>query len=169
VEYDAERMASGTLSSMDNTEKVRENRLRRMAERQGLQLRKSRRRDTRAYDFGTYRLADPRTNMLVVGGYNDELNLGELEAYLTAEYDIRLIDPQESRSNPGGVTYDGRPMMVWRDPSHGLRAGWVLNYLEQGAEFPGVEDYEIGGDIDDPDRAIESGRGYLRRIRYPAC
>ncbi len=37
-------------------EKVRENRLRRMAERQGLKLHKSRRRDPRAIDYGTYHL-----------------------------------------------------------------------------------------------------------------
>jgi hypothetical protein len=36
------------------SEKVRENRLRRMAERQGLRLVKSRRRDPRAIDYGTY-------------------------------------------------------------------------------------------------------------------
>jgi hypothetical protein len=35
-------------------ERTRYQRLRRMAERQGLQLRKSRRRDPRALDFGDY-------------------------------------------------------------------------------------------------------------------
>jgi hypothetical protein len=49
-------------------EKVRENRLRRAAERQGLALMKSRRRDPRAYDFGTYMLVDPRTNTVVAHG-----------------------------------------------------------------------------------------------------
>lgn len=41
-----------------NDEKVRENRLRRMAQRQGLRLEKSRRRDPRALDFGGYWLVD---------------------------------------------------------------------------------------------------------------
>lgn len=36
--------------------KVRENRLRRMAERRGFILEKSRRRDKRAVDYGRYRL-----------------------------------------------------------------------------------------------------------------
>ena len=45
--------------------KVWENRIRRMAERQGLRLEKSRRRDTRAVDYGTYRLANPATNTVV--------------------------------------------------------------------------------------------------------
>lgn len=60
---------------------VRENRLRRMAERQGLVMRKSRRRDPRAVDYGLYWLSDANTNTLVT----DErgLNLDEIEAYLT--------------------------------------------------------------------------------------
>ena len=41
---------------MENAEKVRENRLRRWAEGQGYTLEKSRRRDPRAKDYGTYRL-----------------------------------------------------------------------------------------------------------------
>jgi hypothetical protein len=39
-------------------EKVRENRLRRMATRQGLQLTKSRRRDDGATDYGVYFVAE---------------------------------------------------------------------------------------------------------------
>jgi hypothetical protein len=41
---------------MDQSIKVRENRLRRMAERQGLRLVKSRRRDPLAIDYGRYRI-----------------------------------------------------------------------------------------------------------------
>lgn len=45
------------LSGMDaSTVKVRENRLRRMADRQGLRLVKSRRRDPLAVDYGRYRV-----------------------------------------------------------------------------------------------------------------
>ena len=47
---------SGIVSSMENEEKVRENRLRRWAGRQGYELHKSRTRDHRAKDYGTYRL-----------------------------------------------------------------------------------------------------------------
>lgn len=51
-------MDSGTLSSMTSTaDKVRENRLRRMASRRGLRLEKSRLRDIGALGYGTYRLA----------------------------------------------------------------------------------------------------------------
>lgn len=49
------------------TEKSRETRLRRMAARQGLTLRKSPRRDPRAIDYGSYILVD-RDNVVVVGG-----------------------------------------------------------------------------------------------------
>ena len=41
---------------MDQSIKVRENRLRRMAERQGLRLVKSRRRDALAVDYGKFRV-----------------------------------------------------------------------------------------------------------------
>ncbi len=48
-------------------DKVRENRLRRMAERQGFRLIKNRRRDPRAYDFGGYMILDPENNGVVAG------------------------------------------------------------------------------------------------------
>ena len=53
---------------MTDNDKVRENRLRRMAERQGLQLVKSRRRDPRATDYGGYMIVDPFANVVVAGG-----------------------------------------------------------------------------------------------------
>lgn len=43
-------------------DKIRENRLRRMAERQGLRLTKSRRRDKHATGYGTYMLVDAATD-----------------------------------------------------------------------------------------------------------
>lgn len=66
------RITYGILSGMETnteSEKVRENRLRRMAQRQGLTLTKSRRRDPRAVDFGRYWLSDPyASNVIVLGG-----------------------------------------------------------------------------------------------------
>ena len=68
----------------DQSEKVRENRLRRMADRQGLRLEKSRRRDPRALDFGTYMLVNAYRNTIAAGdkrtGYG--LSLDEVERYL---------------------------------------------------------------------------------------
>jgi hypothetical protein len=68
----------------EQTEKVRENRVRRMAERQGLILRKSRRRDPRALDFGGYRLIDAEANVLV---YPDQYgtDLNGIEEFLTGD------------------------------------------------------------------------------------
>ena len=71
---------------MDATEKIRENRLRRMAKRQGLVLMKSRRRDFRALDFGNYWLLDRRGNFIVVGGDNGT-DIDTIEAALTQEGD----------------------------------------------------------------------------------
>ena len=64
--------------------KVRENRVRRMAERQGLVLRKSRRRDRRAWDFGNYWLMDADRNALVFPDVHGG-SLEDVERYLTSE------------------------------------------------------------------------------------
>jgi hypothetical protein len=69
---------------MDQETKVRENRLRRMAARQGLRLEKNPRRDPLARDFGGYRLT--RSNRPVAGGQRYTLaDLDAVEAYLTGE------------------------------------------------------------------------------------
>jgi hypothetical protein len=56
-----------------------------MAERQGLRLEKSRRRDPRATDYGTYRLVDAATG--VVEAYGDSslygLSMDDVERELT--------------------------------------------------------------------------------------
>src|SRR5260370_1270190 len=65
----------------DTVEKVRENRLRRVAERRGLRLEKSRRRDSQAIDYGTYQLVDAGSGAIVsVGG--GPLNLDAVERQL---------------------------------------------------------------------------------------
>lgn len=64
---------------MDQDEKVRENRARRAAERQGLQLTRSRRRDVRALDYGKYWLLRDGETVTPAEG----VGLDEIEAYLT--------------------------------------------------------------------------------------
>jgi len=64
-------------------EKVRENRLRRAAGRQGLRLIKSRRRDPRAVDYGRYWIS------------------GENRALLTSEYGVTLDEVEEYLSGEG--------------------------------------------------------------------
>ena len=63
---------------MDQAEKVREIRLRRMAERQGLTLSRSRRRDPRALDYGKYWLR--KGDQLVTT--EEGISMDEVEAYL---------------------------------------------------------------------------------------
>ena len=56
---------------MDTTAKIRENKARRAAQRQGYRLVKSRRRDPRAIDYGTYGIVDyseSKSGVLVAGG-----------------------------------------------------------------------------------------------------
>ena len=75
-----------------SSEKVRENRLRRMAERQGLVLKKSRRRDHRALDFGLYALVPHHLNMIGTGAESGrfDLTLDDVEARLTEPVPARL-------------------------------------------------------------------------------
>lgn len=73
---------------MGTNEKVRENRLRRMAKRQGLELSRSRRRDPRALDYGAWfvtRRTAPgwRGNALLTSEHG--MNLDEVEAFLTSD------------------------------------------------------------------------------------
>ena len=69
---------------MDQNEKVRENRLRRTAGRQGLNLMKSRRRDPRALEYGGYMLKDAFRNIIVAGASPHEYSwtLDDVEDYL---------------------------------------------------------------------------------------
>jgi len=67
---------------MTTDEKVRENRLRRMADRQGLRLVKSRRRDPRSLDYGKYLLIDHQYGGSVMAGWED---IDTIETYLTDE------------------------------------------------------------------------------------
>jgi len=66
---------------MTPSEKVRENRLRRMARRQGYTLTKTRRIDQRAIDYGTYRLLSAKGNTP-----SRLLTLDEVEKRLSASH-----------------------------------------------------------------------------------
>jgi hypothetical protein len=71
---------------MDTETKVRENRLRRMADRQGLRYQVSRRRDPRAIDYGRVWLTDKDTNTVVTSftpGEGPGTVLDQAEAWLT--------------------------------------------------------------------------------------
>jgi hypothetical protein len=80
------REMKGTEMTSDD-EKIRENRLRRAAERQGLALAKSRRRDVRALGHGTYMVVDPQTNAVVAKGLESGygMSLDEVEDFLMGD------------------------------------------------------------------------------------
>jgi hypothetical protein len=69
-------------------EKIRENRLRRAAQRQGLMLAKSRRRDIHATDYGTYMLLDAQASAVVASGARSgyRMSLDDIEAELKGEF-----------------------------------------------------------------------------------
>ena len=71
---------------MDDSIKIRENRLRRKAARQGLSLAKSRRRDPDAIDYGGYMLVDVQTNAVVMGSgaFAYQASLDDVEEWLTS-------------------------------------------------------------------------------------
>jgi len=66
------------LVGMEQDEKVRENRLRRMAARQGLRLTRTRRMDPLAIDYGTYHLVPAKGKPL------GPFSIDELEERLTS-------------------------------------------------------------------------------------
>lgn len=63
-----------------SADKVREDRLRRMASRRKLRLQKNRRRDPQAYDYGYWTIYS-ESNRIV----GEAANLDELERWLTKE------------------------------------------------------------------------------------
>jgi hypothetical protein len=76
----------------DQDHKVRENRARRVARRQGLVLRKNPRRDPRATDFGSYMLLQADAEWMVAdfgwdhtGSPDGSDWLADVEAYLTQD------------------------------------------------------------------------------------
>jgi hypothetical protein len=72
------------LERQMSAEKIRENRLRRVLQRRGYQLQKSKRRDPNAFDFGGYMIIDPQTGAVVAGGSPRpfSLDLDDVEAWL---------------------------------------------------------------------------------------
>jgi hypothetical protein len=67
----------------EQDEKVRENRIRRMIERQGYILKKSRSRDPRVASYGGYMIVDRETNGVIAGGHPwaYSMNLDEVEEW----------------------------------------------------------------------------------------
>jgi hypothetical protein len=87
---------------MDQSEKVRENRLRAMAKRQGLELSKSRRRDPRAVDYGGWMIVEPDTKAIVAGA-SQRMSLEGVEAFLERP----MIEAELSRAGRAYVESRG--------------------------------------------------------------
>ncbi len=68
------------IRSVDTPEKVRLNKLRRMADRQGLKLVKSKRRDPLAVDYNLFWLVDKKTNNYILS--SEGMTLPDIERYL---------------------------------------------------------------------------------------
>jgi len=105
---------------VDAEEKVREARVRRVAQRQGLKLVRSRRRDPQAADFGRYALVDPDTNRAVAGELDSAsaMTLDDVEAWLSSPGPVSVEVTVEDgrrvvrRSVTGG---DGTVVVVEHD------------------------------------------------------
>ena len=69
---------------MSEDERVRENRLRRMARRRGYLLQKSKRRDPLAIDFNGFMLMDAFSNAVVLGARKHafDASIDDVEAFL---------------------------------------------------------------------------------------
>jgi ribosomal protein S27AE len=101
--------------------KVVENRLRRMADRQNLQLVKSRRRDRNSPDHGKYMLVD-RLSTAVPAGGNWTLELGEVEQILL-------------ETGPNARRLNARNCPSCGTPTHSL-SGLVAGALIDDRECP---------------------------------
>jgi hypothetical protein len=87
-------------------EKVRENRLRRMADRQRLALHKNRTRDPRAHNFGLYWLrwidaANPENSHDAWVGYPDGFHIDQVEAFLLGDASDPEVRDELERTGAG--------------------------------------------------------------------
>lgn len=166
------------LSAMSpNQFKSVENRLRAAAARQGLRLDKSRSRDPRALDYGTYQLIDPATNSRAVtygllSGYG--LNLSDVAWFLLGDPPAIHVDYNPEHAFMTFDDTDGQPILSYRAGD-----GWVLHYEESWCSdmrehyrpVPRAEAGSNPGDFltgidDDVNGAVAAAKKHLRSIGY---
>lgn len=104
---------------MDTSEKVREDRIRRMLARQGYQLTRSRRRDPRASGFGRYAIMDWNRGIFVAGASGDPVQYG------------MTLDDAEKWALEGE-----RPVRDWEETGAMVSAAWVDQILSTGGVGP---------------------------------
>lgn len=88
---------------MADTAKAQENRLRRMASRQGFKLVKSKRRDPQAVDHGNWMVVNAQTNNVEAGG-SCFFGIDDVEKFLTGE------KPNREKSILNTLMIRGRPI-----------------------------------------------------------
>ncbi len=148
--------------------KVHENRIRRASERQGFRLEKSRSRDERSIDYGTYQLVDNQTNTVVShglpGGYG--LDLADVGEFLFEDVPVHVdLDGTLNFQATGG-----EPIIryrVWDTSQLGARLGvqmedgWVLYYIRKDGLVG--EELLYNRDIDSVAEAKADAQEYVRR------
>lgn len=141
------------------TDKTREIRLRRTAQRQGLTLHKSRTRDPRAIGHGLFHLADEHRCIVAGGGpAGYSMSLDDVEVYLADadDFDVCFADFVGDRN-----LYDTRPMLWWqehvRTGGHTF-SGWMLS---ERADTP--RDHFIGAGRNDLAYAVVKARIMVRQ------
>jgi hypothetical protein len=182
----ANRYTSGDTSSYAGryrvTDKTRETRLRRKAERQGLRLVKSRRRDPRALHYGTYALvrgatsgANWREGVLVVGDPNTGygLDLDDVERWLTSDYYIDIGTPDPIGPAPlTDLAYPLAQALTAADRQGGRRPPYEIRAEEDGKERGPTEVEQAAftaaleralGDLERSGRLAEAGMTSDRR------
>jgi len=125
---------------MDQAEKVRENRLRRIAERRGYRLNKSRRRDEFAVDFGQWSLT---RGAIGVGASSLAMrtitlpSLDDVEVYLleVPKIEVELRREGQAYVESGGQNRDTLQVLV----REAIRLGMPLEAVAHASEVP-VED-----------------------------
>src|ERR1039457_687067 len=104
------------FSTVDAAEKVREARLRRTAERRGLKLVKSRRRDPLAVDYGRYVIVNPDSNRHVAGelGSASAMRLDDVEAWLASpgSETVEVVVKEGRRIVRRSLPTAGRPVVI---------------------------------------------------------
>ena len=108
---------------MDQSEKVRENRLRAMAKRRGRELSKSRRRDPYALDYGRWTIIERD------GSERTEPDLDAVEAYLrdVPKFDVELWRGGREYRNSSGANREELAGLVYEAIKAGLSPGAVAN------------------------------------------
>jgi hypothetical protein len=140
---------------MDTLEKIRENRIRATAQRRGLVLQKSRRRDVHAIGYGRYQLIDASTTAVVsLGGRDGWMTLDQVETQLRLV--IASRDPAVTRLQRAFV-----PLAIAMAPINGLdprtmtRLASLVDIADKAMQDGTVEEFcaAIRGILDAPSPA----------------